>query len=296
MEKIEGREQKGCGKPPPSRFCTPRAEVICDPLKKMSAHALFAFADARKRWEEQQAAAGGAGGAALPPAPAPAAAAAAEPEPKFLYELTWGHDAERRTLMRKLSEERAEFLAQQKEARRAFDLAQFMKRVDLAGEHRKARDAFKLKMRADRAARRATAVAEKEAAAAALKIREELVRKLKEAQAAAEAAGIRVALEVEMPAAPAAAAVRRSSPRMPLSQWQKFMKRVGGVLGACGVELIPGNKDVRCLASFCSALYGSEWNHRLDDDVILRMAKLGYAHLPARRDDALRELNKMLSS
>ena len=276
---------------PPSCFCTSATEVNPDPLKKMSAHALFAFADARKRWEEQQAAAGGGGVAA----PEPAAPAPAAPAPKFLYNLKWEHARAAASLRRKQREKCASFMEELRMQKAAFDQAQVMERVPLLERQIEERNAFRVKVRADRAARAATAVAEKEAEMAALKIREELVGKLKEAQAAAEAAGIKIALEVQMPApAPAAAPVRRSSPPMPLNQWQKFMKRVGGVLGAAGVELIPGNKDVRCLASFCSLLYPSEYNPKFTDDVILRMARLGYAHLPARSDDAHLELCKML--
>lgn len=110
---------------------------------------------------------------------------------------------------------------------------------------------------AELAAHRAARAAEKQAAAAAEKIRQDLLSKLKEAQAAAEAAGISVKLEIEMPAP---APVRRSSPPRPLTEWQKFMKSTGTLLTAAGVELHPGiGKDVRALAVFCSFIQDSTY-------------------------------------
>ena len=65
----------------------------------------------------------------------------------------------------------------------------------------------------------------------------------------------------------------------PLSSWQKFLKRTGAVLSENGVELAPGNRDVRLLAVFCSLLYNHfrGWHEyglgELSDELLLKLAR-----------------------
>jgi nicotinamidase/pyrazinamidase len=84
----------------------------------------------------------------------------------------------------------------------------------------------------------------------AVKQREEALEKLQQMKAQAEALGLKVVLKVELPPL---------TPSRPLTDWQLFMKRVGKVLSDAGVEIQPGNRDVKLLAVFCSEVKRAAW-------------------------------------
>jgi hypothetical protein len=93
------------------------------------------------------------------------------------------------------------------------------------------------------------------------------LQKVEEAVAAAAALGVQV--KVEVPER------QRVHPDRPLSHWQLLMKRVGGILSANSLELIPGNRDIRILAVFCKFLLEANWfSYIIPDERILSAAQI----------------------
>jgi nicotinamidase/pyrazinamidase len=136
-------------------------------------------------------------------------------------------------------------------------------RWDLSMKQAKERMTFLARQKAEKQAQRAAElVAWKEfymnrqkqavARSTALRERAEALENLEKMKAQAEALGLKVELKVELPPLP---------PSRPLNYWQLFMKRTGKVLSEAGVEIQPGNRDVRLLAVFCSVLRRAAYLH-----------------------------------
>jgi hypothetical protein len=140
----------------------------------------------------------------------------------------------RRDLIVCQKEELREFKEKQREQRAALYIAAREKMYALYEARRQAKEQKRLARQEALAARLAAAQAEKEAA-----------EKLQAAAEALKALGFTVELKMER--------IPKPSTR-PLSWWQQMMKDTGKILSDAGVELLPGNRDVRLLAVFCHFL------------------------------------------
>ncbi len=142
----------------------------------------------------------------------------------------------------------------------------------LNAEYRAAMDAMRAKKRAakeERAKKVREFVEAADAARASLAV---MLETLEKARGAAAAAGVELKVDWKYPPPPPF----KMEPVQPLTEWQKFMKRVGSLLVANGVELHPGNRDVRLLAVFCSNIRyerGMFEREDLDNALILALAR-----------------------
>lgn len=151
---------------------------------------------------------------------------------------------DRAALIFRQKEEMREFKEKQLEELYALYATRREKVYALYEARRQAKEQARLareeKIRARQAAldaRLAAVAAEKEAA-----------EKLQAAAQTLEALGFKVEVKTER-----IAPVRTGPPR-PLSWWQQMLKDTGKILSDAGVELLPGNRDVRLLAVFCHFL------------------------------------------
>lgn len=142
----------------------------------------------------------------------------------------------------------------------------------LNAEYRATMDAMRAKKRAakeERAKKVREFVEAADAARASLAV---MLETLEKARSAAAGAGVELKVDWKYPPK----APFKMEPSQPLTEWQKFMKRVGSLLVANGVELHPGNRDVRLLAVFCSNIRykrGMFEREDLDDALILALAR-----------------------
>jgi hypothetical protein len=151
---------------------------------------------------------------------------------------------DRAALIFRQKKEMREFKEKQLEERHALYDAASEKTYALYEARRQAKEQARL-AREEKIRARQAAI---DARLAAWRAEKEAAEKLHVAAQTLEALGFKVEVKTER-----IAPVRTAPPR-PLSWWQQMLKDTGKILSDAGVELLPGNRDVRLLAVFCHFL------------------------------------------
>lgn len=186
---------------------------------------------------------------------------AAPAAPQFLYQIRNGFSSRLWLLRQSQREQMSLFKEKQRGEVRDLLAEEKSAVANYHAARRAAKEERAKKMRED--------VLRADAARASLAV---MLETLEKARAAAAAAGVDLNVEWKYPPKAAQPPPAAAAPLQPLTHWQKFLKRVGGLLSENGVELLPGNRDVRLLAIFCSKIRYAV-GEDADDKIILKLAR-----------------------